>query len=188
MVGFFQSNAVAQNGLSHLFDGCILRHNRLFQFVGHAFQPYAFGFCHSLNRYTRHNRDNICHLFLRYRLPFGCISISPLTVHFVKFLLQTGLQIPIIGGQFIVLVHYRTLFFLLGNVQFFFFLNHSGRHFDMLQVYFCSYFVQRINGFIGKSTVGDIAFCQFDTGPQCLICIAYVMMPLIPILYILNNL
>ena len=185
MVGFFQSNAVAKNGLSHLFDSSILRHNRLFQFVGHAFEPYAFGFCHSLHGHTRHDRHNFGHLFLGYGLAIVVVAKRPSVVQCLQFLFQSQLHVAVVGGQFVVLVHHGVLLFQLSLVQFLLLFDDGRRHFHMLQMHFCAHFVERINGFVGESPISDIAFCQFDTGAQSVFGVCHVMMTLVPILNVL---
>ena len=163
MVGVFQAHSVALDGLHHLVNGSILGYDIVFQAFGHVFQPHAFSLGNALHGHTGHYGHNIRHHIFRNLLTLSIVSPLPIVLQLTQFLFKFGLSVTITCSQLKVLTAYSMLLLLFHIADFLFFVRDLSRYRSMLQMDSCPYLIHHINGFVGKSSVGNIPICQFDT-------------------------
>ena len=67
-------------------------------------------------------------------------------------------------------------------------LNDFQWHMNIADMYACARFVHRVNGFVGKVAVRNVAVCQFDACLNRLRLIFHLMMVFVPAFYVIENL
>ncbi len=187
MVGVFQPHAVALYGTHHLVDGGILRDDGLLQLTGHTLQAYALALGHPLHGHAGHHRHHAGHLLLGHRLAVVAVAALPLLRQGGQLCLQLRLTVSIAGGQLEVLSPDGCLLAVFHALQLFFLLGNLRRYDTIFKMYARACLVHGIDGLVGKSTVGNVAFCQFDTCHDGIVSKFHMVMPLIAVLDVVQD-
>ena len=135
VIGIFDANAVALNGLHHFPNRVILRNHLLFQHCSHIAQAHILCFCNALYRHSCHHRYHIGNFYLGYSLAKCIVTSCPLAVELFDFLFQSGLMITVTCSKFKVLISHCLLLLLYGFLQFLLFFSQFFRHLCMLQMH-----------------------------------------------------